>query len=110
VKPCHSTEPAFQREKSSGLNGTFLFTITGQEEVQASIVIGNKEVEVADGHIGLPDLRIIPDSETWLRFLRKEADLLWTLLRRKIRMKGSPRLLLAFRRCFPSRQPGPNEP
>jgi hypothetical protein len=26
----------------------------------------------------------------------------WALLRRRIRIKGSPRLLLAFGRCFPS--------
>jgi hypothetical protein len=31
-----------------------------------------------------------------------EASLLGTLLRRKIRLRGDPRLLLAFGRCFPS--------
>jgi ferredoxin len=36
------------------------------------------------------------------RFLRKEASLPWALLRRRVRLKGSPRLLLAFGRCFPS--------
>ena len=30
------------------------------------------------------------------------ANLLWALLRRKIRIKGSPRLLVAFGKCFPS--------
>jgi hypothetical protein len=42
------------------------------------------------------------DSETWLRFLHKEAYLIWALVRRKIRIHGSPRLLLAFARCFHS--------
>ena len=28
--------------------------------------------------------------------------LLWALLRRKIRIKGSPKLLIAFAKCFPS--------
>jgi NAD(P)-dependent dehydrogenase (short-subunit alcohol dehydrogenase family) len=41
-------------------------------------------------------------SQTWLRFLRKEANLVWALVRRKIRISGSPKLLLAFGRCFPS--------
>src|SRR4029079_11831046 len=48
------------------------------------------------------DLRLTADTETWLRFLRKEANLVWALLRRKIRIKGSPKLLLAFGKCFPS--------
>jgi putative sterol carrier protein len=55
-----------------------------------------------DGHHGEPDLRVIADGDTWLRFLRKEASLPWALLRRRVRLKGSPRLLLAFGRCFPS--------
>jgi len=42
------------------------------------------------------------DSQTWMRFLRKESNLLWALLRRGIRIHGSPWLLLAFGRCFPS--------
>jgi len=93
---------SFQREKSSGLNSTFHFTFTGQETVKATVVIRNKTVEVADGHLGSPDVRITADTETWLRFLRKEANLIWALLRRKIRIQGPPRLLMAFGRCFPS--------
>ena len=47
-------------------------------------------------------MRVIADSETWLGFLAKERSLLWALVRRKIRLRGSPRLLLAFDKCFPS--------
>ena len=92
----------FQRGKSEGLNATYHFTFTGQEEVKARVIIRDKKIEVADGHIGAPDLRLTADSQTWLRFLRKEASLVWALLRRKIRIQGSPRLLLSFARCFPS--------
>jgi hypothetical protein len=53
-------------------------------------------------HNGQPDLRLTADTETWLRFLRREANLVWALVRRKIRIQGSPKLLLAFGRCFPS--------
>jgi hypothetical protein len=48
------------------------------------------------------DLHLTADSETWLGFLAKERSLLWALLRRKIRIKGPPRLLVAFGKCFPS--------
>jgi hypothetical protein len=37
-----------------------------------------------------------------LGFVAKERGLVWALLRRKIRIKGSPRLLVAFGKCFPS--------
>jgi putative sterol carrier protein len=69
---------------------------------QATVVIRDQTVRVTDGLEAKPDLRVIADSQTWLRFLRKEANLVWALLRRKIRIQGSPRLLLAFSRCFPS--------
>ncbi len=92
----------FQRGKSEGLNATYHFTFTGSQEVKATVTIREQTLQVADGHNGKADFRMIADSETWLRFLRKEASLVWALLRRKIRIHGSPRLLLAFARCFPS--------
>lgn len=92
----------FQPGRSEGLNATYHFTFTGHEELKATVVIRNKTLQVSEGHTGTANLRIAADSETWLLFLRKEANLLWALLRRKIRIHGSPRLLLAFGRCFPS--------
>jgi ferredoxin len=92
----------FQRGKSEGLNATYHFTFTGEEEVKATVVIRDRKLAVSDGHIGMADFRLTADSQTWLRFLRKEANLAWALLSRKVRIHGSPRLLLAFARCFPS--------
>jgi len=69
--------------------------------VKATVAIRDKTLHVSDGHAGDPDLHMIADSQTWLRLLRKEANLLWALLRRKIRIHGDPRLL-SFARCFPS--------
>jgi ferredoxin len=92
----------FQRGKSEGLDATYHFTFTGQEEVKATVVIRDRKLTVSDGHVGTPDFRLTSDSQTWLRFLRKEANIVWALLGRKIRIHGSPRLLLAFARCFPS--------
>ena len=92
----------FQRGQSKGLNAVYHFTFTGKETRTATIVIRNGTIRVADGHEETPDLRLTADSETWLGFLAKERSLLWALLRRKIRIAGSPRLLLAFGKCFPS--------
>ncbi len=92
----------FQRGQSAGLNAVFYFTFTGKEPRTATVVIRDRTIRVVDGHEGTADLRLTADSETWLGFLAKERSLLWALLRRKIRIKGSPRLLIAFGKCFPS--------
>ena len=92
----------FQRGQSEGLDAVFHFTFTGEEPTTATVVIRDRTIRVADGHEGEPDLRLTADSETWLGFLAKERNLPWALLRRKIRIKGPPRLLVAFGRCFPS--------
>jgi hypothetical protein len=93
---------SFQRSRSAGLNAVFHFTFTGQEDRKATVTIREKTLRVEEGHHGTPDLHVGADSSTWLGFLAKERSLPWALLRRKIRIKGSPRLLLAFGRCFPS--------
>lgn len=92
----------FQRGKSEGLNATYHFTFTGEEEVKATVVIRDKTLQVSEGHSGTAGFRLTADSQTWLRFLRKEANPVWALLTRKIRIQGSPKLLKAFTRCFPS--------
>jgi SCP-2 sterol transfer family len=92
----------FQKGQSKGLNAVYHFTFTGQEEVKATITIRDEKLQVSEGHNGQADLRLTADRQTWLRFLRKEANLVWALLRRKIRIQGPPKLLLAFGRCFPS--------
>jgi Fe-S-cluster-containing hydrogenase component 2 len=92
----------FQRGRSAGLDAVYHFTFTGDEEHEATVVIRNESLQIQDGHSGTANLRVTADSRTWLGFLAKEQSLLWALLRRKIRIRGSPRLLLAFGRCFPS--------
>lgn len=90
----------FRRGKAEGLSAVYHFTFTGKERKNATVVIRDKRLEVKEGHVGTADLHLTADSETWLRFLAKEANLVWALLRRKIKIKGSPKLLLAFGKCF----------
>ena len=92
----------FQRKQSKGLDATYHFIFTGTEERRATVRIRDQKLEVTDGHNGNPNIVVTADSQTWLGFLAKERNLVWALLRRKIRMNGSPRLLLAFGKCFPS--------
>lgn len=92
----------FQRGRAANLNATYHFTFTGKEQRQATVTIRDGTLKVEDGHQGRADLRVTADSETWLGFLAKERSLIWALLRRRIRIKGPPRLLVAFGKCFPA--------
>jgi SCP-2 sterol transfer family len=92
----------FQRGQSEGLNATYHFTFTGSEPATATVVIRDQTVTVRDGHDGTPDLNVTADSDSWVRFLRKEANIVWLIVRRKVKVKGPIHLLKAFGKCFPS--------
>lgn len=92
----------FQPNQSKGLNATFHFVFTGAEMREVTAVIRNRTIDVKDGLIGKPDIRVTADSKAWLGFLAGEKGLPLALLTRKIGIKGDPRLLLAFGKCFPS--------
>jgi ferredoxin len=92
----------FQRDRSDGLDATFHFTLRGDENEEATVIIRDKTLRVSQGHVGSASLRVTADSRWWLGFLAKERNLLWGLLRRRLRLNGSAKLLLAFGKCFPS--------
>ncbi len=92
----------FQPGRAAKLDAVFHFTFTGKEPKEATVTIREGTLQVHDGHQGEADLKVTADSETWLGFLAKERSLLWALLRRKIRIKGSPKLLVSFGKCFPA--------
>jgi hypothetical protein len=46
---------AFQRGRSEGLDATYHFTFTGEEARRVTVVIRDRTLEVADGHVGVPD-------------------------------------------------------
>lgn len=93
---------AFQAEAAGELAATYHFTFTGAEPADATIAIREGRLTVSAGHVGTPDLRVTVDSATWLAILAKERHPLRALLTRKLRVRGSPRLLRAFARCFPA--------
>ena len=66
-----------------------------------TITIRNQTLQLQEGLHGKSDLQMQADSQTWLGFVAHEKSLPWALLRRKIRIRGSFRLILAFSKCFP---------
>lgn len=92
----------FQPGKAGELDARYHFTFTGAERAKATIIIRDKKLTVEPDHLGEPDIRIFADSRAWIGFLNKEVSILRCLATRKIRLKGPPRLLIAFGKCFPS--------
>jgi len=92
----------FQRGRAEGLDAVYHFMFTGDEQIEATIVIREKDLQIQEGHVGSANIRVTADSNTWLGFVAKERSLLWAMLTRRIRLKGSPKWLVAFGKCFPS--------
>lgn len=91
----------FQPGQAGDLNATYHFTFTGREPAKATVVIRERRLETFEGHVGPADLRVTADAQAWIRFLNQEISILRCLATRSIRLKGSPKLLSAFGRCFP---------
>jgi len=93
---------AFQRHAAGKLDAVYHFVFTGEEPAEATVTIREGKLTVENGLLGQPNLKVTADSETWLGFLAGERNLLWSLLTRRVRLRGNPKWLLAFKRCFPS--------
>jgi len=92
----------FQPGRAKGLDAVYHFRFTGGESREATVVIRDGALDVRPGHVGEPGLLLTVDTRTWLSFLAGESSLVWALLRRRVRLRGPLRLILAFARCFPS--------
>ena len=92
---------AFQPGKAKDLNAVYHFDFTGPQAAKATVTIRGRKLKVEEGLLGTPNLAVTVDGESWLRFLAKEIGLAGLLLTRRLKLKGPPRLLSAFGRCFP---------
>jgi len=90
----------FQPGRSRGLEATYHFCFTGEETLDCTIRISKGKITMTPGLVGVCDLIVRADSKAWVRFLRKEIGVPRLLLTRKLRLRGNPRLLVAFGRCF----------
>ena len=92
----------FQPGRAQGLDAVYHFTFTGAESLQATVTIRDQRVEVAPGLVGRADCAVTADAATWTGFLRKERNIVWAILRRRVKVRGPLKLLTAFGRCFPT--------
>lgn len=97
-----SMHVAFQPGRSKGVNAVYHFRFTGPAPVACTVTIREQRIEVREGLLGECNLRVTARAGAWMRFLRQEAGIVRLLLTGQVRLKGDPRLLLAFGRCFPA--------
>jgi ferredoxin len=103
VKRLMGTMPlVFQRGQSKGVRAAYHFQFTGKETLEVTMTIADQTLDIQSGLVGRADLRITVDSTAWLGFLAKKHSLAWMLVTRALRLKGNPRLLAEFGRCFPT--------
>lgn len=92
----------FQPGQAKGLDITYQFKFTGKEKREAIVTIKNQRVTVTEGVTNKADLVVTADSTAWLKFLSNQSYLILALISGSIKLKGSPRLLLMFGKCFVS--------
>ncbi len=93
---------SFQRHAAGKLDATYHFVFTGSERAEATVTIHESKLTIENGLLGKPNMKVTADSETWLGILAGERSLPGALLTRRVRLRGNPQWLLAFKRCFPS--------
>jgi NAD-dependent dihydropyrimidine dehydrogenase PreA subunit len=92
----------FQAGRAKDLSAVYHFTFTGAESLQATVTIRDQRLDVKPGLVGRADCAVTADAATWTGFVRKERNIVWAIVRRRVKVRGPLRLLTAFGRCFPS--------
>lgn len=91
----------FQPGQAKDVSLRYHLSYTGDEQLQATIILDHGKLEVLPGLEGKADLALTADASAWLEFLGKERGLLSCLLTGKLKIKGNPRHMKTFASCFP---------
>ncbi len=95
----------FRSEEASGLDFTTQFHLSGPGGGSWAMRISNQRCEVRPGTIEKPSLTLSMPAILFLRIHRGEANAIWGLVTRRIRLGGRRSLFLLFPRLFPT-EPG----
>lgn len=92
---------SFRRDHTKDMPVTvYQFRFTGREPASMTFTLGRGEIDVQSGLVGTPDVSIIADSDAWLGVLAKERSIAWSLLTRRVRVRGPMALFKRFADCF----------
>ena len=95
----------FRPEEARGLAFTTQFVLTGPGGGAWAMRIANAHCEVRPGTIADPDLTVRMPATYFLAVHRGDANPVWGLLTRRIRLRGRRQLFLLFPRLFPTEAP-----
>ena len=91
----------FQRGPAKGWRAIFHFDLTGAHPVQATVTIDDGTLEVQEGLVGSPDLRVCTDGALWLDIVSKRRSPVLAVLLGRLKTQGDRSLLERFAACFP---------
>lgn len=91
----------FQRGPAKGWRARFHFDLTGDQAVQATVLIDDGTLAVEPGLVGTPDLFVRGEGHVWLDVVTGRRNPVAAVITRKLRVKGDRSLLTRFAACFP---------
>lgn len=92
----------FQRGRARGIRATYHFRFTGKERMEVTLSIADQKLHIEQGLVGRSDLSVTVDASAWLEFLAGKRSLVRLLATRALRLRGNPKRLAEFGRCFPT--------
>ena len=90
----------FQRKAASDLKARYHFDFTGAQAATATVVIDEGTLEVTRELEGDPDVSVRVDGQLWLDLLKKRRSMVWAVITRQLKVKGSLSLLKRFSAVF----------
>ena len=63
-------------------------------------MIAQGKITVEEGHVGIADLKVLADTNTWLKIASKEISSLWPAFTGKLKISGNPIQLMKFQNCI----------
>ena len=94
------THLIFNPEKAKGVSLNLHFQFSGEDESSATILINDGQIQVMDGHVGKPNLKVQADARTWVKLVNEEISTFKAIVSGKLKVKGNPLLMNKFKSCL----------
>jgi epoxyqueuosine reductase QueG len=90
----------FNPEKAKGVSLNLHFQFSGENESSATILFNDGQIQVMEGHVGKPNLKVQADAKTWVKLVNEEISTFKAIITGKLKVKGNPLLMNKFKSCL----------
>lgn len=90
----------FQAEKSTGIDATIQFQLTGENGGEWVVTIKNKECKVEKGSVPNPKLKLIADGKLFLDVITGKTDATRAYMQGKLKLVGDMSLAMRLMNLF----------